>query len=275
MDKIIINELELYAFHGVMDEEKKLGQKFIISVELSLDLHDACIDDDINKTVNYAHLCKDIEMISAKYTFDLIEGIAEKLCEFILVNYHTVEEVKITLKKPWAPIHMPINYVAVELTRQWHIAYIGVGSNIGNRNEKIKQALEYVNKPIHTKVTNESELIETKPVGYIEQDDFMNGAVEIKTLLGPKELIRFLKEIEKILKREKTVKWGPRTIDLDVLLYDNMIISTEEIIIPHPRMHERKFVLGPLAEIAPYKIHPILNKRIFELNNEINNDVNE
>jgi len=114
-----------------------------------------------------------------------------------------------------------------------------------------------------------SEFYETKPIGYTDQDNFINCVFEIKTLLSPLELVRYLLSIEKELKRERVIKWGPRTLDLDVLLYDDLITCDEEIIIPHPRMQERLFVLKPLSEIAPYIVHPILNKRVMELEKEL------
>ncbi|MCJ7689015.1 MAG: 2-amino-4-hydroxy-6-hydroxymethyldihydropteridine diphosphokinase, partial [Clostridiaceae bacterium] len=121
----------------------------------------------------------------------------------------------------------------------------------------------------HTKITKTSKFYETKPVGYLEQEDFLNCAIEVKTLLNPIELVRFLLSIEKKLKRERVIRWGPRTIDLDVLLYDNIISYLEEIILPHPRMQERIFVLEPLCDIAPYVMHPILNKSIIQMKKEI------
>lgn len=98
----------------------------------------------------------------------------------------------------------------------------------------------------------------------------LNGACKIKTLLNPKELIKFLLSVEQKLKRERKIKWGPRTIDLDVIFFNDLISEDEDIILPHPRMHERSFVLAPLNEIAPYKIHPLYRKRVFELLEELN-----
>lgn len=271
MGKIIINDLEIFAFHGANKEEKQMGQKFIVSAELSLDLRRAGQSDDLTKTIDYGKLCKELEIEFTRKAYNLIEKSVEKLCEYVLLTHASVEKVKITVKKPWAPIHMPLKYAAVSITRQWHRAYIGVGSNLGNKEENIHQAITFINNSDYTKVIKISDLIETEPVGYLDQDNFINGAFEIKTLLNPRELIRFMLDIEQQLKRKRVTKWGPRTIDLDVLLYDNIITTVEEIIIPHPRMHERKFVLEPLSQIAPYEMHPILNKRIYELNDEISN----
>jgi dihydroneopterin aldolase / 2-amino-4-hydroxy-6-hydroxymethyldihydropteridine diphosphokinase len=250
MDKIHIEELEVFAYHGVFQEEKKLGQKFIISAELFLDLSVAGKSDNLEKTVHYGLLCEEIEKEFKSKSFDLLEAASENLTTFILTNYDIIERVKLMIKKPWAPIGKPIKYAAVELDRRWHKTYIAFGSNLGDKRENISSAIEYINSSTHTKVVRVSSLYETEPVGYEDQDNFINGALEAKTLLSPKELIAFLLDIEKKLKRERIIKWGPRTIDLDVLLYDDIITSFEEIIIPHPRMHERMFVLRPLSDIS-------------------------
>lgn len=268
MDKLHIKDLEVYAFHGVNKEEKLMGQRFLISLEISLDLRTAGLNDDLSKTVNYAELCYDIEREFTRVKFDLIEAAAEALTQYILLNYDTIKRVKILLKKPWAPIGKPIDYAAVEIERCWHTSYIALGTNMGDKEQNIKEALEKLQID-SCRVTKISDIYTTKPVGYTEQDDFLNCTAELKTLFTPKELIQFMLNIEKDLKRERTIKWGPRTIDLDVLLYDNIITSSEEIIIPHPRMHERLFVLKPLSDIAPFVVHPILNKRIKEIEMEV------
>ena len=199
----------------------------------------------------------------------MIEAAAEHLAQYILKEFTLIKSVKLILKKPWAPIGRPLDYAAVEIERAWHKAYLGVGTNMGHKQANVDEAIKLINASGNTKVTKISKMYETKPVGYLEQDDFLNCALEINTLLSPKELVRFLLEVEKGLKRERVIKWGPRTIDLDVLLYDNIISEDEEIIIPHPRMHERLFVMEPLCDIAANVIHPILMKRNYEIKEDI------
>lgn len=266
-----IKDLEIYGYHGVNKEEKSMGQRFLISAELFLNLSYAGKNDDLDKTVNYAELCHDLEKEFNKEKYDLIERAAEKLSEYILLNYSLVERVKLMIKKPWAPIGKPIDYAGVEVDRRWHKAFIGVGSNLGDKEENIKNAVERINASALTNVVKEAQKYETKPVGYLEQDNFLNTVFEVKTLLQPKELMILLLDIEKELKRERVIKWGPRTIDLDILLYDDIITSYEEAVIPHPRMHERLFVIKPLCDIAPYLMHPILNRRIFEIKEDLEN----
>lgn len=265
MDKIIIKDLEIFAYHGVYSEEKKLGQKFLLSLELFLDLKKAGKNDNIDATVNYGELCSEISTLFKAKDYNLIETAAEKVSHFILTKYEKTQRVKLLLKKPSAPIPYSVDYAAVEIDRSWHTAYIALGSNLGDKEHNLNMALNYIKASEDIKITKIANTYETEPVGYLEQDTFLNTAIEVKTLLSPKELIDFLLNTEKLLKREHIIKWGPRTIDLDVILYDNIVTSDEEVIIPHPRMHERLFVLDPLCDIAPYVVHPLLNKRMIEL----------
>ncbi len=144
-------------------------------------------------------------------------------------------------------------------------AYIGIGSNIDDRAALLNASIELLSKKEGIEVTSVSSFYNTAPVGYLEQPDFLNAVVEIKTVLSADELLQICGLIEKVLKRERLIHWGPRTIDLDILLYGNQIINKENLNIPHPRMHERAFVLEPLNEINPSAIHPVFNKTVCEL----------
>lgn len=265
MDKIIIKDLEVFCNHGVYEEEKRLGQKFIVSMELKLDLKKAAKTGELGKTVNYGELCHDVEKLMKEETHDLIETVADNICKFTLLKHPEVKEVNVTLKKPWAPIKMPLEYAAVSITRKVHRAYLGLGSNIGDKKANIEAAIELLHEDMFCSVTGISKFYETAPVGYTDQDDFVNAAIEVITLMEVDELMEKLLDIENQLKRERVIKWGPRTIDMDILLYDDMVSDDENTIIPHPRMTERMFVLEPLCDIAPNYVHPLKNKRIFEL----------
>ena len=269
MDKIIVKDLEVFCNHGVFKEEKVLGQKFVVSVELNLNLKPAATSGILNLSVNYGSLCQEIQEVMKAESYDLIETAAEKISDFILLKYEVVESLKVEIKKPWAPIMLPLQYAAVEIQRGWHRAFIALGSNMGDKKSNLDAAIKLIDENKYCKVIKTSAYYETKPVGYLEQDDFVNAAVEIKTLLQPAELMDFLLDAEKELKRERIVRWGPRTIDLDILLYDNIISDNEHYIIPHPRMEERLFVLEPLSEIAANVIHPVLQKSIIKLRNEL------
>ena len=144
------------------------------------------------------------------------------------------------------------------------IVYIGLGSNLGDRHRNCLRAIELLRQK-GLLIAKQSSLHETEPWGVTEQPEFVNMAVQAETDLAPIKLLEMLKEIEKDMGRQDTIRWGPRIIDLDVLLYDDIILKTDFLTIPHPLMHERLFVLGPLSEIASDFIHPVLKKSIGDL----------
>ncbi len=153
-----------------------------------------------------------------------------------------------------------------------HIAYIGIGSNLGDKIAHCEKAIaEILNFDDH-RLLAKSSFFKTQPVGYTAQDWFVNGVIKLESDLEPHDLFRALKDIESRLGRTETFQWGPREIDLDLLLYDDRIIQTEDLQIPHPRMQERQFVLIPLAEIDPDLIHPVLKKSVQKLLKEIKED---
>lgn len=150
------------------------------------------------------------------------------------------------------------------------IAYIGIGSNLGNRQENCLHAIELLEEK-GIIVKKRSFMHETEPWGVKDQPRFINMTIEIETGLEPKEFLRILKNVERELGREKSFKWGPRSIDLDILLFDDLVLKEDDLEIPHPFMHERDFVLKPLCEIAPDRIHPVLKKKICDLVQELEN----
>lgn len=155
------------------------------------------------------------------------------------------------------------------IEKKRHKAYIGLGSNIGDKEKYLNEAINKISNEESIEVLKKSSFITTKPWGYLEQEDFLNSVIEIETTLEVEELMDLLLEFEAELDRKRTIKWGPRTIDLDIIMYDEIISSNEKVVLPHPRMHQREFVLKPLNEIAPYLMHPVLHKRIFTLLEEL------
>ena len=148
------------------------------------------------------------------------------------------------------------------------ITYIGLGGNVGDTSATLLAALKLLDDVHGIVVRRISSFVRTAPVGGPEgQEDYLNGAAEIETALTPQQLLEVLQDVETKLgrRRENEQRWGPRTCDLDILLMGEVVLESERLTIPHPRMHERLFVLRPLAEIAAGAVHPVLNKTMAEL----------
>lgn len=265
MDQIKIQELEVFANHGVFPEENALGQKFVISAVLYTDTRPAGQTDDLTLSVHYGEVSQRIREFVEGNTWKLLETVAEKLAFELLVCFPKVRKIRLEIRKPWAPVRLPLKTVAVEIERQWHRAYIALGSNMGEKREHLEHAVELLKETPGCRVTAVSDFITTAPYGYLEQDDFLNGCLELDTLLAPEELLFRLHEIEQSEKRERVIHWGPRTLDLDIIFYDDLVLDTDTLHIPHVEMHKRDFVLRPLAQIAPWKRHPLSGRTVAEM----------
>ena len=265
MDKIHIKNLEVFARHGVFPEENALGQKFVVSAVLYTSTREAGRADDLAKSIHYGEVSRFITEFMEQNTFQLLETAAERLAEELLLNTERLEKIRLEIKKPWAPVGLPLETVSVEIERGWHTAYIALGSNLGDKEANLRLGVEGLRSIRGCRVEAVSDFLVTVPYGGVEQDDFLNGAMKIRTLLTPHELLERLHEIEQEAKRERVVRWGPRTLDLDILLYDDLILDEEELHIPHIEMYKRDFVLKPLCQIAPYARHPVYNRTVAEL----------
>ncbi|GAK13923.1 2-amino-4-hydroxy-6-hydroxymethyldihydropteridine diphosphokinase [Geomicrobium sp. JCM 19039] len=144
-------------------------------------------------------------------------------------------------------------------------AYIALGSNIEPRADYLNRALSEINQHEHVQMKQVSSIYETEPVGYTEQSEFLNMVISVNTSLRPEELLLFLQKVEQHLHRVREIRNGPRTIDLDILLFNDENIELEQLCIPHPRMQDRAFVLAPMQEIAPFVQIPTLNTSIRQL----------
>ena len=144
-------------------------------------------------------------------------------------------------------------------------AYLGLGSNIGDRKQLLLTAIDLIGNIKGIKVTKQSSIYETAPIGYTDQPNFLNLCLEIETELSPQQLLKHCLDIEQQLHRVREIRWGPRTLDIDILLYSDNIIETDNLSVPHPRMQERAFVLIPLNDIASDKKDPRLNQKIHDL----------
>lgn len=269
MDQIWIRDLEIFAKHGVFPEENRLGQKFLVSILMETDTHRAGWRDELEHSIDYGTVCHIVTEHFTSHTYKLIEAAAESIARLLLTKSQKIKSVQVEVKKPWAPVGLPLKDVSVKIQRRWHRAYIAMGSNMGDRKGYLDMAVEELRENENCDVRKVSSYIDTAPYGGVEQDDFLNACMEVDTLLPPHALLELLHKIEKKAGRKRVIHWGPRTLDLDILMYDKEIIEEEDLIIPHVEMQKRAFVLTPMAEIAPYVRHPIFRKTMEELEREL------
>ncbi|MCO7127751.1 2-amino-4-hydroxy-6-hydroxymethyldihydropteridine diphosphokinase [Sporolactobacillus shoreicorticis] len=271
-DTINLNRMQFYGYHGALLEEQRMGQRFDVDLVLKCDLYQAGTTDRLDQTVNYAEIYTQVKEIVEGCSYALIETVAEKIAEAILLGYSKVESCRVKVIKPNPPIAGHYESVSVEIERFRATAYLGLGSNIGDRAGYLKRALEALQAEQKINVVRCSSIYETDPYGRVEQPDFLNMIVQIETLFPSIALLHKLQKIEAKLERMREVHWGPRTIDLDLLVFDQMISYSEELSLPHPEIARRAFVLKPLAEIAPHLIVPRINRSVMEMWQNLNGE---
>lgn len=272
MDCIKIRQLEVFAYHGCNEDEKINGQKFYVDADLYTDVRTPGISDALDDTVNYSKACKYINRFMTENRFDLIEAVAEQVTRGLLKEFPKIKEIELTVNKPNAPIKLPFGNVAVTVRRKWNKAYLSIGSNMGDREAYLNQAVDSLYDDDNCRVNMVSKFLETEPYGPVQQDNFLNGCVEIETLYSPQELLKKVNCIEAEAGRTRDIHWGPRTLDIDIVLFNDEIIDLPDLKIPHIEMHKRLFVLEPLKHIAPYAIHPIFKKTVSQMLEELKPD---
>lgn len=289
MMKIIIKNLKLFGYHGINEEEKINGQEFLFNIEIYLknenfiidrdgrdwdienlktinsinndSINDNSINDNIENTVNYSEVVSLIKKVNFNNRFNLLETFAQVLADKILSGWPAISKINVKIEKTSPPIKENLDSVGVafEADNFTSAAYLSAGSNIGNKEENLKRALIILESNPDLKISRISSIYETEPMYEKNQADFYNIALKIilKKSIGPFELLGFLKKIEFEMGRKPGIsKFSPRIIDMDILFFDNLEITSDFLTIPHPKLFERNFVLLPLSEISPdLKIH--------------------
>jgi dihydroneopterin aldolase / 2-amino-4-hydroxy-6-hydroxymethyldihydropteridine diphosphokinase len=255
MDQIVLTGIAATGYHGVLDFEKRDGQRFVVDVVMDVDLAPAGASDDLGDTVNYAEVAGDVVALIEGEPLDLIEALAERIATAILTR-PLVEAVEVVVHKPQAPVGHPFTDVQVRLRRERETpVVIALGSNLGESAEMLHDAAVALFGLIDIDAV--SPLVETDPVGGPDQPAYLNAVVTGTTSLAPRALLRFLHDIERAHGRTRDVRWGPRTLDLDLIQYGDPAFNTDvqmddpALTLPHPRAHERAFVLVPWAEADP------------------------
>lgn len=265
MDQIMIEDLNVYAKHGVYTEENILGQQFLVSAIIDVDLAKAGQTDQLEHTVDYGSICHFVTSYMQEHTYHLIEAAAEHLAQELLMQYAPISKICIQVKKPWAPIGLPIKNVSVRIERARHSVYLSLGSNLGDRQAYIQEGIQKLDALASCRVCEVSGFLETEPYGGVSQGNFINCALHMETTLDAQRLLEALHKIEAEAGRTRDVHWGPRTLDMDILFYDDQVIHTPELTVPHADLANRAFVLEPMLAIAPWYRHPVLHETVREL----------
>lgn len=255
-DRIELLGVRAKGYHGVFPEERREGQDFVVDVVLSLDLRPAGRSDDLTDTVSYAEVAADVVARVEGEPLDLIEALAERIADDAL-RRPRVEGVEVVVHKPQAPVGVPFDDVRVRVVRERRTpVVIALGSNLGRSEVTLGDAVDRL--LVHgVDVERESRRYRTAPVGGPEQPDYVNAVVTGTTWRSPWSLLATLHAIEADLGRVRDVRWGPRTLDLDLVQYgdpaegSDVVSADPALTLPHPRAHERGFVLVPWLDADP------------------------
>lgn len=264
MNKVIIRGLEVSACHGVKDFEKVQPQPFIFDADIYFDFSEAAVSDDIEDTINYSAASKIIVSVARDNCFNLIEKLAYE-CAYAVMEGTPASRIALTVYKPQAPMKQKFDTVGVSVDISRERAYLSLGSSVGDRRQYLDLAIEKLNTCRGISVKKASDYIQTAPYGGVAQNQFLNCAVEIETLLSPRQLLREIHRIEAECGRVRDKRWGDRTLDIDVIFFGKKIITEDDLIVPHPEYHKRDFVLIPLKQIAPDFICPKFLKIVKEM----------
>ena len=246
-------------------EEKVNPQRFLFTVKVDTDFALAESTDDLDNTVSYSAVKKVVKKVAEENSFDLIETLAMRVCKAVILSFPLAQKVSVKVKKPDAPMSGNFDYVAVETSLCWTEVYLSLGSNEGDRHAYLDLAVKMLEEDDNFKEIVESKRIETEAYGGVATGEFVNSCVRAKTLYSPQELLAKIGEIERAGDRVRTVHWGDRTLDVDIIFFGDEVIGENNLCVPHPDMQNREFVLAPLIDLCPNKVHPLLKKRVSEL----------
>ncbi|MCD8308044.1 MAG: 2-amino-4-hydroxy-6-hydroxymethyldihydropteridine diphosphokinase [Clostridia bacterium] len=266
MDTVFIKGLKIEACHGVNDDEKRFPQPFVIDMEIGYDMTDAARSDAIEMAVSYSVVSRIITDVVKNNKFNLLEKLATECAYEVMDKIPAVQTLTITVGKPKAPMK-GVAFETVGVTRQFErvTAYLALGSSLGDRKAYLDLAVRKLSATRGISVKRRSTYLETEPYGNAAKNKFFNAAVEISTYLTPHTLLTELNRIEAECGRTRTVKWGDRTLDIDIIFYGNEVIRDADLTIPHPEYMKRDFVLTPLKAIAGDYFCPLLNKRVKDI----------
>lgn len=238
------------GYHGVFEHERREGQEFLVDLQIESDFAAAAASDDLADTVDYGAVGEAVLARIEGEPCNLIERLADLIAADVAA-LRGVSAVAVTVHKPQAPMSVPFADVAVTRRRRGALrAVLGLGANLGDSLAALQGAVDALAADERTEVTAISGVWQTTPVGGPEQPDYLNAVVVVGTTRDPWQLLEMCQRIEADAGRVRTVRWGPRTLDIDILAVDGQRWADPDLSLPHPRAAERAFVLAPWAEVA-------------------------
>ena len=265
MSAIDIKGLKVSACHGVLPQEKTNPQPFVFDICIDCDTSSAAKSDDVNDTVNYAEVCEIITRFCKENSFNLIERLAYGAAFTIVKKYAMITAAEVTVHKPQAPVGLPFSDISVTARVERNKVVLSLGSSEGDKKAELDGAIKELSALDGVKVLKVSDYIQTEPYGGAAHNEFFNCAVLIECLISPRELLNAIHAIEAKFGRKREVRWGDRTLDIDIIFFGNKVVVEEGLSIPHPDYKSRDFVLTPVKQIAPGFVCPVTGKRVSDM----------
>ena len=247
---VTLHGLRAHGRHGALPEETVLGQEFVVDAALQVHTQRAAMADDLSATADYGVLAAGLTDVVSGKPVALIETLVERLLD-VCLDDPAVAAATVTVHKPSAPIPLPFGDVTVTASRR-RPGVLSLGSNLGDRLAHLQAAVDVLRA---FGLRSVSPVYETDPVGGPEQEPYLNAVVLVDGA-APRRLLEIAHAIEASRRRERTVRWGPRTLDVDVIAAGTAVLDDPELVVPHPRAHERAFVLVPWLAVDPTAVLP-------------------
>ncbi|MHB1614286.1 MAG: 2-amino-4-hydroxy-6-hydroxymethyldihydropteridine diphosphokinase [Actinomycetes bacterium] len=255
-DRVELRGLRGWGRHGVLSAERRHGQPFLVDVALDVDVSAAAATDDLARTVDYSAVAAAVLGLVGDQPVDLIETLAVRLSR-ICLSFSVVDAATITVHKPHAPVGVPCDDVLVTVERRRPAplpprpAVLALGANLGDAAATLRQATAELLSVEGVDLVGVSPMYRSAPVGGVPQPAYLNLVVVVETTLGSEDLLWLARRVEYAHGRTRDVRWGPRTLDVDLVVVGEETVTSELLTLPHPRAHERAFVLRPWLDVDP------------------------
>lgn len=249
-DRIELKGCRFKSHIGYFDFEQEAGQTFVIDLTYVLGRPEATETDALEDSLSYADVYETLRAFMAQAHHRLLERAAQELADLLFATYPTIDALELTLKKPEAPIDGAFEHMAFTVyRRRWTPVGIALGANLGDARQTLFDTSRKLHLAPEFRRQRVSSLYRSDAWGVEDQPDFYNAVLLAETTLSPWELLDYLKGLEREAGRTPTTRWGPRSLDCDLLFYEGCVMNHPKLTLPHPRMEQRSFVMVPLREV--------------------------